>query len=463
MKNHSSLTEGNIFLHFLRLTPPMILGAFSILVFNLVDTFFISKLGGEPLAAISFTFPVIMVIGALAHGVGMGAASVLSRVIGEGNRQRVQRLATDSLLLSIIIVSVVSAAGLLFMDPIFLLLGAEEQLLPLIRSYMVIWFATVAFMIIPMIGNNAIRAAGNTLFPGLIMAFSGLINVVLDPIFIFGYLGFPAMGIKGAALATALARAFSLVVSLYILEKRFKLIAWKKPKMPEFLKSCGEILHTGIPATLTNLMAPLYVAIAIRLISGYGQSAVAAVGASTRLEQLVLILPLALGSVLVPFAGQNWGAGRKGRVRQAIETSFLIVTGWGLLSWAGLALFRYQLAGIFSNDPEIISTMTFYLAVIPISHASLGICNQLSMFFNAIRKPLSSTILNGIRLFIISLIPAVIGSYAGGLKGLLVGLAAGQFLSGPFGLVWYLIIRKKTLSENLQDPGENPPTDQGVS
>jgi MATE family, multidrug efflux pump len=448
MKNHTSLTEGNIFLHFLRLTPPMILGAFSIIVFNLVDTFFISRLGGQPLAAISFTLPVIMVIGALSHGVGMGAASVLSRAIGGGDHQRVQRLTTDSLLLSVVIVTIVSSLGLIFMDPVFRLLGAGEDLLPLIRSYMVIWFATVAFMIIPMVGNNSIRAAGNTLFPGLIMAFSGLINAVLDPIFIFGLLGFPAMGIKGAALATAISRAFSLVVALYVMQRRFNLITWKLPDFHEFYSSCRAILHIGIPATFTNLMAPLYVAIAIRLISGYGQSAVAAVGAATRIEQLVLILPLALGSVLVPFAGQNWGADKKARVLQAVETSFVIVAAWGVLSWVGLALFRSHLAALFSDDPDIVSTMTFYLAVIPLSHASLGICHQLSMFFNAVKKPLSSTALNGIRLFVIALIPALIGSVTGGLKGLLIGLAAGQFLSGPFGLIWYFKIKNSALSQD---------------
>ncbi len=448
MKNQTSLTEGNIFLHFLRLTPPMILGAFSIIVFNLVDTFFISRLGGEPLAAISFTFPVIMVIGALAHGIGMGAASVLSRAIGGGDHKRAQRLTTDCLLLSIIIVTIVSSCGLIFLDPIFLLLGAGKSLLPLIRSYMVIWFATVAFMIIPMVGNNSIRAAGNTLFPGLIMALSGLINAVLDPVFIFGYLGFPAMGITGAAFATAIARAFSLVAALYVMHHRFNLITWKMPVLREFINSCKAILHIGIPATLTNLMAPLYIALAIRLISGYGQDAVAAVGAATRIEQLVLILPLALGSVLVPFTGQNWGAGRKERVRQAVESAFIIVSAWGVLSWACLAFFRFQLASLFSDDPEIVATMTFYLAVIPLSHASLGICHQLSMFFNAAKKPLSSTVLNGIRLFVISLVPAAIGSVTGGMKGLLIGLAAGQFLSGPFGLIWYFRIRKNSLIEN---------------
>ena len=294
------------------------------------------------------------------------------------------------------------------------------------------------------------------------MVAAGLIKPIMDPIFIFGYLGVPAMGIKGAAIATAIARFASLVFSLYIMQRRFNLIAWTLPVPREFLASCREILHTGIPATLTNLMAPLYVGIAIRLIAGYGESAVAAVGASTRVEQLVLILPLALGSVLVPFAGQNWGAGKKDRVRKAVETAFLLVTAWGILSWAGLFLFRDQLAGLFSTDPEIISTMVFYLAVIPISHASLGICNQLSMFFNAIRKPLSSTILNGIRLFIISLVPALIGSHYGGLQGLIVGLAAGQFLSGPFGLGWYLLVRKDVLSG--RNSGETPPRlpDPGV-
>lgn len=445
MKNHSSLTEGNIFLHYLRLTPPMILGAFSIIVFNLVDTFFISKLGGQPLAAISFTFPVIMVVGALAHGVGMGAASVLSRTFGSGDHQKVRRLTTDSLLLSLIIVSIISGFGLIFLNPLFRLLGAAENLLPLIRSYMVLWFATVGFMIIPMVGNNAIRAAGNTLFPGLIMAFSALVNIILDPILIFGFIWIPPLGIQGAALATAIARALSLLAAIYVIQRKFNLLLWKMPGWREFVASCRSILHIGIPATLTNLLAPLYVAIAIRLISTYGEESVAAVGAATRIEQLVLIIPLALGSVLVPFTGQNWGAGHKDRVRQALETAFFTVVAWGILSWLCLAVSRSQLAALFSEDPEIIATMTFYLAVIPISHASLGICHQLSMFFNAVKKPLSSTALNAIRLFIISLLPAIAGSHLAGLEGLLIGLAGGQFLSGPFALLWYWKVRKTIL------------------
>jgi len=445
MTKNPSLTEGNIFLHYLRLTPPMILGAFSIIVFNLVDTYFISKLGGKPLAAISFTFPVIMVVGALAHGVGMGAASVLSRTFGSGNHERVQRLTTDSLLLSVIIVSVISGFGLLFLNPLFRLLGAQESLLPLIRSYMVLWFATVGFMIIPMVGNNAIRAAGNTLFPGLIMAFSALVNIILDPILIFGFLWIPPLGIKGAALATAIARALSLVAALYVILRKFDLFSWEMPGWSEFVSSCRSILHIGIPATLTNLLAPLYVAVVIRLISSYGEESVAAVGAATRIEHLVLIIPLALGSVLVPFTGQNWGAGHRTRVRQALETAFVIVTIWGILSWMCLALFRSQLASLFSDDPEIVATMTFYLALVPLSHASLGICHQLSMFFNAIKKPLSSTALNGIRLFIITLLPAMLGSWLAGLEGLLSGLAGGQFLSGPFALFWYWKVRKTIL------------------
>jgi Na+-driven multidrug efflux pump len=183
------------------------------------------------------------------------------------------------------------------------------------------------------------------------------------------------------------------------------------------------------------------------MVSGYGKEAIAALGASTRIEQLVLIIPIALGSVLVPFVGQNWGAGATPRVRKAVETAFWIVAVWGLLSWVCLGSLRYQLASIFSDDPAVVTTMVLYLAVIPISHASLGICHQLSMFFNAVKKPLSSTALNGIRLFAITLIPALIGSAYWGLEGLLLGLAGGQFLSGPFALIWYLKIRKATLPQ----------------
>ena len=154
------LTEGPVTRHLVRLTLPMIMGMLSMTIFHLTDTYFIGQLGKNELAAISFTFPVIMVLNSIALGLGVGASSVISRTIGEGNSMKVRRLATDALFLAVIIVAFVVAAGELTIYPLFRLLGAPEDILPLTAAYMRIWYIGVVFVVVPMTGNHIIRATG---------------------------------------------------------------------------------------------------------------------------------------------------------------------------------------------------------------------------------------------------------------------------------------------------------------
>ena len=192
--------------------------------FNAVDTYFVGRLGAVPLAAMSYTFPVIMILGSISHGLGVGISSVVSRAIGSGDHHRVQRLTTDGLILAFMVVVVASLCGIMTIRPLFSLLGAREQTLKLIYQYMFIWYLGIPFVIVPMAGNNAIRATGDALTPSIVMIVAVVVNLGLDPILIFGLGPFPAMGISGAALATVLARFTTLPISLGILVFREKLI-----------------------------------------------------------------------------------------------------------------------------------------------------------------------------------------------------------------------------------------------
>jgi Na+-driven multidrug efflux pump len=159
----------------------MVWGILSILAFSLADTYFVAQLGTQELAAISFTFPIVNVLSNVAMGLGIGASSMISRAIGEGDRQKVQRLTTDSLLLSLLVVVVLVGIGLATIQPVFTALGAGPDILPLIQDYMSIWYLGMAFIVVPMVGNSAIRASGNTLVPGMSMMFAAGANIVLDP------------------------------------------------------------------------------------------------------------------------------------------------------------------------------------------------------------------------------------------------------------------------------------------
>ncbi|HHQ4767963.1 TPA: MATE family efflux transporter, partial [Aeromonas veronii] len=169
-----------------QMTGPMIFGIIAILAFNLVDTFFIGMLGTEALAAISFTFPVTFVVTSLAMGLGAGLSAVIGHTLGQGKHDEAAHLATDSLFLAVIMVALLSAGGALTIKPLFTLLGASAELISLIHDYMLIWYLTVPMLVLPMVGNAAIRATGDTKTPSLVMAVAGLVNGVLDPLLIFG-------------------------------------------------------------------------------------------------------------------------------------------------------------------------------------------------------------------------------------------------------------------------------------
>ena len=177
----AKLTEGSVGMGLIKLTLPLIWGVFAVIGFSLADTYFVAQLGTRELAAMSFTFPVVTILGSIAMGLGTGTASIIGRAIGEGNHYRVQRLTTDSLMMSLPIVAIFALFGLATISPLFTALGAGAEVLPLVRDYMSIWYIGIICLVVPLVGNSAIRASGNTAVPSLIMIVAAAVNVALDP------------------------------------------------------------------------------------------------------------------------------------------------------------------------------------------------------------------------------------------------------------------------------------------
>ena len=186
--DHATLTSGPINRTLLRMTLGMLVGHFAMTIFNLTDTYFVAQLGTNELAAMSFTFPAVFLVSALIFGIGIGASSVISRAIGRGDLRRVQQLTTHVLLLAIVVAVLLSLLGLSAARSAFYVMGARDAVLELTMQYMRIWFFGMPLVVIPMIGNNAIRATGDAMTPGLIMLTAALANLVLDPLLIFGLL-----------------------------------------------------------------------------------------------------------------------------------------------------------------------------------------------------------------------------------------------------------------------------------
>ncbi len=430
------LTSGPVKQTLIGMTGPMIIGIFGVIAMNLIDTYFLGRLGTRELAAISFTFPVVYFIGSIALGLGIGASAVISRAIGEGSYNKVVRLTSDGLALSVLIVTCFAVVGLFTIDPLFRMLGASEDLLPMIKIYMVIWYPGMAFLVIPMVGNNAIRATGDTKTPGLIMVIGVTVNLVLDPLLIFGIGPFPRWEMAGAAAATVIARAVVLFVSLYVLYYREKMVSFITPSLKEAVESWKKILYIGVPAAGTNLVIPLSLGIITRLISSYGKEAVAGFGAASRIEAFSLVVILALGSVLNPFIGQNWGAKEHGRVKRGIRYSHIFAMIWGAIIFVVFIFAAGFTARLFNDNPDVISVIKLYMYIISVSYGFYGVFLLSGSAFNALNKPYSSGVLSIIRTFIIYIPIAYTGSHYFGIKGIFCAAAAANIISGAIAFFW---------------------------
>ena len=408
----------------------MVFGLLGIVAFNLVDTFFVSRLGTDELAALSFTFPVVMIIASMALGLGVGASAVISRAIGEGDHHKVQELTTDSLILAVIFGLISVIAGLLTIDVVFRMLGADGAMLSLIRQYMVIWYAGVIFVIIPMVGNNAIRATGDTVTPAVIMIVSVLVNLVLDPLFIFGIGPFPRMGLKGAAVATVIARAVTLVFAVYVLRWRHDMLTLAIRSVRNVIDSWKSILFLGVPTAATRMIAPIALAVITRLVSTYGPAAVAGFGVASRVEFFALVLLFSLATVLGPFVGQNWGAGLRGRVERGIYLSKRFALLWGAFMMIFLWLLARPVAGVFSSRPDVIETTVLYLRIVPIGYGAFGILIIIAITLIVLHKPFFAAGLMVLQMIILYIPLAFWWSAVFGIAGIFAALAVAFIISG---------------------------------
>lgn len=417
----------------------MLLGIFSMVAFNLIDTFYVGKLGSNELAALSFTFPIITLIFSLIQGIGIGATALIAQSIGANNKEKARRETSDSLFLGLILAGSVSLLGFFTIEPVFKLLGASNEILIHVKDYMSIWYVTIVVVVVPFVGNSAIRATGDAKTPALIMVFAVVVNAILDPILIFGYGPFPEMGLKGAALATSISRALTLVLSLYILYFREKLLTFEIPPF-NVLKGCWKsILYIGLPSGFSRMLGPLAIGIVTATIAQFGEESIAAFGVGSRIEFLSMSVLFALAASMGPFTGQNIGAGKIDRIIEAVKkgSSFSIL--WSVAMAVILFFTGPFLAGLFSSDPEVVSRTALYLVIVPFAYGFQGIAQIVNTVLNTLKKPLQASVLILLTMFGLVVPLTKLGASYYGLEGVFAGLAISYVLGG---CISYLLCRK---------------------
>ncbi len=422
---------------------PMVIGLIVIITNSLVDAYFVSQLGSAPLAAVSYAFPVSFIVGAIAMGLGTGTASLASRLFGAGNQEKVRQVATHSMLLGLIAGLCVVIFGLLTLEEVFSLLGADEQTMPFVKDYMEIYYWGGIFLVIPMIGNAVLRAGGDAKTPSVLMASTAVINAVLDPILIFGWFGFPALGIKGAALAGVLANVVFLIASLSILIFRENLIQFRKNTVAAILHSWNQILHVGLPAIASNLIAPMSTALVTSLISSFGQSAVAAFGLASRLEAFIIIIFMALGGAIAPFVGQNFGAQKFDRLKQGFVFCVAFSFIYALFCIGFFILSVDTLLGFFTTDPEVIKTAKIQLLYCPWGYGFLGLAVIANGSFNAVGKPMPAMTISIGRTLLVYVPLAYWLASSMGIRGVFIAQVLANLLAGIVGFIWYQNVFKQ--------------------
>ncbi|NLE61473.1 MAG: MATE family efflux transporter, partial [Planctomycetes bacterium] len=280
---------------------PMLAGTFAMNAYNLTDTWFIAQLGTLPLAAMGFVFPVVMLLTFVAGGIGTGITTLVSHAIGRHDHDDAARLVTHGLALTIGVAATMSVAGYLSITPVFRRLGADAQTLPLVGEYMRTWYVGAMFMALPFLGNGILISAGDSKSASRFMILGTMLNLVLDPIMIFGYLGCPAMGMRGAALATVIAQAVSTAWLLHLLRHKHRLLVFKAGRLSEWFASFRRIFSFAVPSILSMILMPISAAVITRLLSHFGNESVAACGAAGRIEMFAFVVPMALGISLTPF------------------------------------------------------------------------------------------------------------------------------------------------------------------
>lgn len=430
-----SLTEGPVSGHLYRMAMPMVWSILLMMSFNVIDTWFVSRLGVAELAAMSFTFPVVMTVSSLAIGLGAGVSSVVARAQGSGNTDKVRQLVTDGSILATLLGVTITVIGLIINRPLFHALGASDETMPLILDYMVIWFIGAPLVIAPMVALSSLRALGNSMITAKIMAIGSIVNIVLDPILIFGLLGAPRLELQGAALATVAARLLTFVAGFYYLKKA-GVLAPPTLNFSRMWASWKGILHVGLPAVATNMIIPIAGGVVVALVAQHGREAVAGLGVAMRIEPIALIVFYALSSVAGPFFGQNASAGKVHRLHETLNilTRFCILLGLGL----AVALFfggRY-LASFFSTEEQVLYVASAYLAVVPLSYAGYGLLMSINAAFNGLGKPLPATALSFLRVMGLYLPMALVANHFYGIPGLFAATFFCNLVMGLLGWWW---------------------------
>lgn len=405
MHNPNALGEKSIGSLLWEFSLPAVTGMMVNALYNVVDSVFVGNGVGElGLAAVTIAFPIMLILMGFGMLVGIGATAQISISIGQKKKDHAERILGNAFSLSIIIAIALTTIVLLFLDPILIALGADTAVLPYARDFTGIIVGGSIFTFVGFGLNNVIRAEGSPKTAMATMLISAILNIALNPLFIFGL----KMGIGGSALATVLSQAVSAIwVLAYFLGPRGYLkLRWSKLKLD--IEIIRGIFAIGMSSFFMQIAASVVTVLYnFSLIAYGGEIAIAAMGIVNRVTMLMLMPIFGISQGVQPIIGYNYGAGNYERVIDALKKATIAATMFALAGFLIVELFNAQIIAVFNQNPQLIEVgangMRVFLAMLPI----VGFQIIGSTYFQAVGKARQSLLLSLSRQVLI-LIPLII-------------------------------------------------------
>ena len=403
MSETAKLTRGSIRGHLVTQTLPMIVGVAAIMSVGLIDAYFIGQLGSAQLAAVSFIFPITIALSSLGVGVMVGINSVISRALGEGDVARAERRANFGALFALAMGIILGLLLYVLLGPLFRLMQASEELLPLILEYMGPFALGLPVLLLQMGLSGVLRGQGEARYVSLISITYAVVNWVLDPILITGAFGFDGFGVAGAAYASIIGYAIACVIALYFINRAQLAIHPTLIRQCDVMASGGAILRVAGPAAFSNAINPIGLSILTALLASQGEAAVAGFGAAGRLQSFAVVPLLGLSGSIGAIIGQNWGAGRADRARRAMAWAGGFCLVYGLFIAVVLYAFGDWFADFFTDDARVIEEFSRYLAISVWGYAGFGLLIVGNGALNAVDRAKYALLQSAARVFLVML------------------------------------------------------------
>lgn len=344
------LEKAGVALALLKLGIPTMVGMLISALYNAIDAYFVSGLGISQMGAVSIVFPIVQIIIGLGMMFGAGASSYISRLLGKGDNEQANKTASTALFSGIFVGAIIIAGIMLFLDSVLISLGATETMLPYARDYAKIYIIGSIINVFTVMMNNLLTAQGATKFTMIAMLTGSIANVILDPIMIYGI----KLGIKGAAVATVISLCINMMLYIGYIAKKKGILRFSIKNIAPSKKIYEEVLKIGIPVLLFQFFASAAMGTINTTSKPYGDYAVAAMGAVTRIMTVVIYVVFGFLKGFQPFAGYNYGAKKYGRLKKSINLCMVWSTLFCIIAAIVLVIFAEPIVSLFGTDIKMI-------------------------------------------------------------------------------------------------------------